>query len=114
MSKAQPVGVSLSEVSIMLWPNAQRRLSSSLTLLGFNQVGELINESEIGTNCEGSAGLSLKGHYSEKDGISASRRAAEALAAHGANLTDLWSVRDGIRSSHYTEFRIRRGLGGAS
>src|SRR2546425_7853122 len=114
MNKAQPVGVSPSEVSIMLWPNAQRRLSSSLTLLGFNDTGELINESEIGINCEGSAGLSFKGHHSEKDGISACRRAAEAIAAHGAKLTDLWSVRDGIRSSHYTEFIIRRGLGGAS
>ena len=88
MSKAQPVGVSLSEVSIMLWPNAQRRLSSSLTLLGFNDRGELINESEIGINCEGSAGLSLKGHHSEKDGISACRRAAKAVAAHGANLSE--------------------------
>ena len=84
MSKAQPVGVSLSEVSIMLWPNAQRRLSSSLTLLGFNQVGELINESEIGTNCEGSAGLSLKGHHPKKDGIVTGLRAAEAVTARGA------------------------------
>src|SRR5881397_544657 len=101
MSKAQPVGVSLNEVSIMLWPNAQRRLSSSLkTLSGFNDIGELINESEIGINCKGSAGLSPKGHHSKKDGVSACRPAAEAVAAHRANVTNLWSVRDGIGGSH--------------
>jgi len=83
----------------MLWPNAQRRLSSSLkTLSGFNNMGELINESEIGINCEGSAGLSRKGHHPKKNGISAGRPAAEALAAHRASLNNLWSVRDGFSS----------------
>jgi len=101
MNKTQPVGVPLSKVSIMLWPNAQRRLSSSLkTLLCFNEMGELINESEIGTNREGSAGLSLKSHYPAKNGISACLRAAEAVAAYGAGLTNLWLVRDVISSSH--------------
>jgi phosphomannomutase len=96
MSKAQPVVVSLSEVSTMLWPNIQRRLSSSLkTLLGFNEMGESINEGEIGTNCESSAGLSLKGHHPEKDGISACLRAAKAVTSRDASLTKLSSVRDG-------------------
>ncbi len=88
MSKTQPVGVSAYEVSIMLWPNAQRRLSSSLkTLVGFNNIGELIHESEIGTHCKGSAGFSIKGHDPKKAGIPACLRAKEAAAAHGASLT---------------------------
>ena len=88
MSKAQPVGVSLSEVSIMLWPNTQSRLSSSLKLFWVSTMGESINEGEIGNNREGSTGLSLKGHHPEKDGISACLRTAEAVAARGASLTN--------------------------
>jgi hypothetical protein len=107
-----------TEVSIMLWRNAQRRLSSSLktmplavqfgsfsssvigghvfpshltgrgaedrglpgweTLPGFNNIGD-INESEIVITGKGSTGLSLKGHYSKKDGIAACLPAAEAV-----------------------------------
>jgi hypothetical protein len=55
--------------------------------LAFNEMGESINEGEIGTNRQGSAGLPLKGHHPAKDGISARLRAAEAFAARGASLT---------------------------
>ena len=37
---------------------------------------------------EESAGLSIKGHYPEKDGILACLLAAEAVAARGASLTE--------------------------
>jgi len=50
-------------------------------------MGESINEGEIGTNRQGSAGLPLKGHHPAKDGFAARLRAAEAFAAHGASLT---------------------------
>ncbi|MEP6911915.1 MAG: hypothetical protein ABI923_04125 [bacterium] len=56
--------------------------------MGFNEMGESINEGEIGTNREGSSGLSLEGHHPEKDGISACLRTAEAVAARGASLTN--------------------------
>jgi phosphoglucomutase len=48
----------------------------------------LINEDKIILGGEESAGLSIKGHYPEKDGILACLLAAEAVAARGASLTD--------------------------
>jgi alpha-D-glucose phosphate-specific phosphoglucomutase len=58
------------------------------TPVGFKYIGELINEDKIILGGEESAGLSIKGHYPEKDGILACLLAAEAVAARGASLTD--------------------------
>ena len=58
------------------------------TPVGFKFIGELINEEKIILGGEESAGLSIKGHYPEKDGILACLLAAEAVAARGASLTD--------------------------
>ncbi|HKB67464.1 MAG TPA: phosphoglucomutase/phosphomannomutase family protein [Pyrinomonadaceae bacterium] len=58
------------------------------TPVGFKYIGELINENKIVIGGEESAGLSIKGHYPEKDGILACLLAAEAVAARGASLTD--------------------------
>jgi phosphoglucomutase len=58
------------------------------TPVGFKFIGELINKDEIILGGEESAGLSIKGHYPEKDGIIACLLAAEAVAARGASLTD--------------------------
>src|SRR5687767_9785982 len=58
------------------------------TPVGFKYIGELINEDKIVIGGEESAGLSIKGHYPEKDGILACLLAAEAVAARGASLTD--------------------------
>ena len=58
------------------------------TPVGFKFIGELINEDKIILGGEESAGLSIKGHYPEKDGILACLLAAEAVAARGASLTD--------------------------
>jgi phosphoglucomutase len=58
------------------------------TPVGFKFIGELINEDKIVLGGEESAGLSIKGHYPEKDGILACLLAAEAVAARGASLTD--------------------------
>jgi phosphoglucomutase len=58
------------------------------TPVGFKYIGELINEDKIVIGGEESAGLSIKGHYPEKDGILACLLAAEAVAARGAGLTD--------------------------
>ena len=132
MNKAHPIGVASKHLSIMLWPNAQRRLSSSLkevsvtlqvqtsgwkavvgeefaipsnlntvdrilpdhvTPLDYNDIGELINESEIVCNGKGSAGFSIKGHHPEKDGIAPGLLAAQAVEArstsfNGAVATD--------------------------
>lgn len=57
------------------------------TPVGFKFIGELINRDEIVLGGEESAGLSIRGHYPEKDGILACLLAAEAVAARGASLT---------------------------
>jgi phosphoglucomutase len=58
------------------------------TPVGFKYIGELINEDKIILGGEESAGMSIKGHYPEKDGILACLLAAEAVAARGVSLTD--------------------------
>ncbi|MEP6820119.1 MAG: phosphoglucomutase/phosphomannomutase family protein [bacterium] len=58
------------------------------TPVGFKYIGELINENKIVIGGEESAGLSIKGHYPEKDGILACLLAAEAVAARGASLSE--------------------------
>ena len=57
------------------------------TPVGFKFIGELINKDEIILGGEESAGLSIKGHYPEKDGIIACLLAAEAVAAREKSLT---------------------------
>src|SRR5688572_23007967 len=56
--------------------------------VGFKYIGELINEDKIVIGGEESAGLSIKGHYPEKDGILACLLAAKADAARGKSLTE--------------------------
>lgn len=58
------------------------------TPVGFKFIGELINRNEIILGGEESAGLSIKGHYPEKDGLLACLLAVEAVAARGAGLTE--------------------------
>jgi phosphoglucomutase len=58
------------------------------TPVGFKYIGELINKDEIVLGGEESAGLSVRGHYPEKDGILACLLAAEAVASRGTNLTE--------------------------
>lgn len=58
------------------------------TPVGFKFIGELINKDELVLGGEESAGLSIRGHYPEKDGILACLLAAEAVAARGVSLTE--------------------------
>lgn len=58
------------------------------TPVGFKYIGELINEDKIILGGEESAGLSIKGHYPEKDGLLACFLAAEAVAARHASLNE--------------------------
>lgn len=58
------------------------------TPVGFKFIGELINRDEVILGGEESAGLSIRGHYPEKDGIIACLLAIEAVAARGASLTE--------------------------
>ena len=58
------------------------------TPVGFKFIGELINKDEIILGGEESAGLSIRHHFPEKDGILACLLAAEAVAARGKSLTE--------------------------
>jgi phosphoglucomutase len=65
-----------------------RNLKLYETPVGFKFIGELINKDEIILGGEESAGLSIKGHYPEKDGILACLLAVEAVTVRKKSLTD--------------------------
>lgn len=58
------------------------------TPVGFKFIGELINRDEIILGGEESAGLSIRGHYPEKDGILACLLAVEAVTVREKSLTE--------------------------
>jgi phosphoglucomutase len=66
----------------------ERGLKVYETPVGFKFIGELINKDEIILGGEESAGLSIRGHYPEKDGIIACLLAAEMVAARGKGLIE--------------------------
>ena len=66
----------------------ERNLKLYETPVGFKYIGELINKNEIILGGEESAGLSIKGHYPEKDGILACLLAIEAVTVRHATLTE--------------------------
>ncbi len=59
------------------------------TPVGFKYIGELINEDKIAIGGEESAGLTIRGHVPEKDGILAGLLAAEMVATRGMSLGEL-------------------------
>jgi phosphoglucomutase len=56
------------------------------TPVGFKFIGELINKDQIVLGGEESAGLSIRGHYPEKDGLIACLLAAEAVAVRSQSI----------------------------
>jgi phosphomannomutase len=56
------------------------------TPVGFKYIGELINEDKIAIGGEESAGLTIRGHVPEKDGVIAGLLAAEMVAVRGRSL----------------------------
>jgi phosphoglucomutase len=56
------------------------------TPVGFKYVGELVKEDKIVLGGEESAGLSIRGHLPEKDGILACLLVAEAVARRGQSI----------------------------
>jgi phosphoglucomutase len=59
------------------------------TPVGFKYIGELISQDKIIIGGEESAGLTIKGHVPEKDGILACFLVAEMVAREGKPLTQL-------------------------
>ncbi len=66
----------------------ERGLKLYETPVGFKFIGELINKDEIILGGEESAGLSIRGHFPEKDGILACLLAVEAVTVRGKSLTE--------------------------
>jgi phosphomannomutase len=58
------------------------------TPVGFKYIGQLIREDKIALGGEESAGLTIRGHIPEKDGILACLLVAEMVAARNASIAD--------------------------
>ncbi|HEY6446644.1 MAG TPA: phosphoglucomutase/phosphomannomutase family protein [Acidobacteriaceae bacterium] len=58
------------------------------TPVGFKYIGELINHDAIAIGGEESAGLTIRGHVPEKDGVIAGLLAAEMVAVRGKSLSE--------------------------
>ncbi len=58
------------------------------TPVGFKYIGQLIREDKIALGGEESAGLTIRGHIPEKDGILACLLVAEMIAARGASIRE--------------------------
>ena len=99
----------------------ERNLKVYETPVGFKYIGELINKDEIILGGEESAGLSIKGHYPEKDGILACLLAVEAVAVRKTSLTEqlnelyrrvgkLESARIGVKLTSDVAAKLREKL----
>jgi phosphomannomutase len=85
--------------------------STYQTPVGFKYIGQLIREDKIAMGGEESAGLTIRSHVPEKDGILACLLVAEMLAARGGSLRDevaalfkkigreFWPVRENLHLS---------------
>jgi alpha-D-glucose phosphate-specific phosphoglucomutase len=81
------------------------------TPVGFKYIGQLIREDKIALGGEESAGLTIRGHIPEKDGILACLLTAEMIAARGASIgeqvkamykklgREFWPVRENLHLS---------------
>jgi phosphomannomutase len=59
------------------------------TPVGFKYIGKLIDENAIAIGGEESAGLSIRGHFPEKDGILACLLVCEMIAKRGTPLSEM-------------------------
>jgi phosphoglucomutase len=84
------LGAARSVATTHLLDAAARRHGVAVyqTPVGFKYVGELIKQDKIALGGEESAGLSIRGHVPEKDGILACLLAAEMVATRGAPLSE--------------------------
>jgi phosphoglucomutase len=91
------------------------------TPVGFKFIGELVNQDKIILGGEESAGLTVKGHFPEKDGILACLLVTEMVASRGASLGEmledlfrkdgaLYSDRAGIKLTPEVKDRLQKRL----
>ncbi|MFN7623555.1 MAG: hypothetical protein ACK5RS_10425 [Acidobacteriota bacterium] len=91
------------------------------TPVGFKYIGEMINADRLILGGEESAGLTIKGHFPEKDGLLACLLVVEMVAARGASLGEmieslfhkfgaLYSERVGIKLTSEVQSRLQKRL----
>lgn len=116
-------GVARSVATTHLLDRVAKRYGREVfeTPVGFKFIGELVNQDKILLGGEESAGLTIKGHYPEKDGIIACLLVAEMVAARGVSLVEmlkevfrkdgaLFSERKGIRLTPEVKERLQARL----
>lgn len=84
-------GVARSVATTHLLDRVAKRFGREIyeTPVGFKFIGELVNEDKIILGGEESAGLTIKGHLPEKDGILAGLLVTEMIAARGVSLGEM-------------------------
>jgi alpha-D-glucose phosphate-specific phosphoglucomutase len=92
------------------------------TPVGFKYVGPLLREGKIAIGGEESAGMTVRGHVPEKDGILACLLVAEMIAARQASLGDqlrdlfrrvgreFWPIRENLHLSAETQASVPERL----
>jgi alpha-D-glucose phosphate-specific phosphoglucomutase len=92
---------------------AHHGLSVHETPVGFKYIGELLAKGEVVFGGEESAGLSIKGHVPEKDGILAGALVAEMVAFTGKSIKELLAdlfERIGTLYNRRTDLTIRESM----
>ena len=87
---------------------AARGQKTHQTPVGFKYIGQLIREDKIALGGEESAGLSIRGHIPEKDGILACLLVAEMTAARSAPLGE--QIRETFRRLGREFWPLRQNL----
>lgn len=94
------------------------------TPVGFKYVGPLLREDKIALGGEESAGMTIRGHLPEKDGVLACLLVAEMIAARGASLREqlrnlfkraggeYWPIRVNLHLSEEAQARLPEKLRG--
>jgi len=94
------------------------------TPVGFKYVGPLLREDKIALGGEESAGMTIRGHLPEKDGILAGLLVAEMIAARGVSLgeqlrdlfrrvgREFWPVRLNVHLSEEAQGKLPSRLQG--
>jgi alpha-D-glucose phosphate-specific phosphoglucomutase len=92
------------------------------TPVGFKYIGPLLREDKIAAGGEESAGITVRGHVPEKDGILACLLVAEMIAARQASLgeqlrdlfervgREFWPIRENLRVSTEVQERLPQRL----
>ncbi|HZF39247.1 MAG TPA: phosphoglucomutase/phosphomannomutase family protein [Blastocatellia bacterium] len=116
-------GVARSVATTHLLDRVAKRRGRQIyeTPVGFKFIGELVNQDKIIMGGEESAGLTVKGHFPEKDGILACLLVTEMVASRGASLGEmleelfrkdgaLYSERVGIKLTPEVKDRLQKRL----